>query len=61
MHKPVADAKICKGGSIRVLSRRDFENSLVFVDDVIISDVTADTYVRMSTQEISRSTVVLLT
>ena len=44
--------KFAKGGSICVLSRHDFENSLIFIDYVIISDVTADTYIRASTQKI---------
>ena len=45
---------MAKEGSICVLSRRDFENLLIFIDYVIISDVGADTYmyVRTSTQRI---------
>ena len=45
--KSVADPEIAKRGSICVL-RFDFENSLIFIDYVINSDVTADIYVRTS-------------
>ena len=43
--------KFAKGGSICVLSRRDFKYALIFIGYVIISDVTVDKYVRTSTQK----------
>ena len=41
----VANPEICKGGFYCVLSRGNFKNLLIFIDYIIIGDVTADTYV----------------
>ena len=54
-----ADPEVCKGGSICVLRRCDFKNLLILIVYVIISDVTANTYVRTSTQKYNNQSTIV--
>ena len=47
----MADPELAKGLSNCRMSRCDFKTSSIFIDSAIISDLIADTYVRMSIQK----------
>ena len=52
------DPEIAKGVSICVVSRNDFERSLIFIDYVIIRDVTADIRTYVNTKNSNQSSLV---